>query len=415
MSETLKLSSSEIRSWLENETSRTFIQVHSKADRLVDDMRKSLEGLADASKMLLDNSGKEIEKRNMKMYGRARALNKLARLFVDRLKQVKAPDKVSYASFNSYVQETQKTLFVFDVDIRNWFPRISPFFIIDRRKFQVAFEKSKIYLKELQNFQTKEYVKTKTLEDTFQLVDNLKNLETQLANLDKQKARAEAENASLDREIDETRQKMADLKSRGGLSELDQISTEIESINTEVKHNLQHLQKPFIKLQALSLHGGGSGLTQDELRKLNQYLDSPFEALATEETGYPLLRQILQKLSRLLAEGKLVLKPDKMRKAEQAVNNILNGNSLTGLHQRCVDASKRRAQLSSSSEVSETRSDLSRLQEHIERLERRSDGIDSEKSAIERAHRETLEKIANHKSQIEKNIFSFLNKHVRVA
>jgi predicted nucleic acid-binding Zn-ribbon protein len=415
VSETLKLSSSEIRSWLENETSRTFIQVHSKADRLVDDMRKSLEGLADASKMLLDNSGKEIEKRNMKMYGRARALNKLARLFVDRLKQVKAPDKVSYASFNSYVQETQKTLFVFDVDIRNWFPRISPFFIIDRRKFQVAFEKSKIYLKELQNFQTKEYVKTKTLEDTFQLVDNLKNLETQLANLDKQKARAEAENASLDREIDETRQKMADLKSRGGLSELDQISTEIESINTEVKHNLQHLQKPFIKLQALSLHGGGSGLTQDELRKLNQYLDSPFEALATEETGYPLLRQILQKLSRLLAEGKLVLKPDKMRKAEQAVNNILNGNSLTGLHQRCVDASKRRAQLSSSSEVSETRSDLSRLQEHIERLERRSDGIDSEKSAIERAHRETLEKIANHKSQIEKNIFSFLNKHVRVA
>ena len=171
MSEILKISSANVKSWLESETGSIFIPVHSKAQKLLDDMRKTLENLTDASKMLLENSGKEIEKRNMKTYGRARALNKLARLFLDRMRQIKVPDQVSYDSFRAFVQETQKAFLVTEVDVRNWFPRVSPFFILDRRKFLTVFEKAKELLKDLNNFLTKEYVKTKTLEETFQLID----------------------------------------------------------------------------------------------------------------------------------------------------------------------------------------------------------------------------------------------------
>jgi len=64
--------------------------------------------------------------------------------------------------------------------------------------------------------------------------------------------------------------------------------------------------------------------------------------------------------------------------------------------------------------VAETKSDLSRLQEHLEKLERRRESIESEKNAIERAYSETLEKIRNHKNQIEKNIFSFMDRRVRI-
>jgi hypothetical protein len=414
LSETLKLSLKDVKGWLEKETSAIFIPVHGRAQKLVDEMRRQLENLTESSKMLIDNSQKEIEKRNMKIYGRARALNKLGHMFFDRMKQIKVPDEVTYDSFNSFVQETQRALIVTEVDIRNWFSRISPFFILDRRKFLIIFEKTKELLKEMTSFLTKEYIKTKTLEDSFQLIDKLKTLEEQLENLKQQKAKAENEEAHVDGEITGTQQKMADLKTRGAISQLSQTTMEIDALSTEVKHALHHLQKPFIKLQALSIHGGGSGLTQDEVKKLGQYLENPFETLATEETDYPALRQILQKTDRLMTDGKLKLKPDKMRKAEQAIEQILNKNSLANLQQKCIEATTQKTQLSKSPEVTETRSDLSKLQGLIEKLETRKTIIASEESSIKQAYNETLSKIQNHRSQIEKNILGFMNRKVHV-
>src|SRR5665647_2126988 len=94
-------------------------------------MNFQIQAIIDVSKLLFDTSSKEIERRNMKVYNRARALNKLARLFLDRLKKLNPPEQVSYDSLSRYVQETQKIMLVTDIDIKNWFPRISPFFIMD--------------------------------------------------------------------------------------------------------------------------------------------------------------------------------------------------------------------------------------------------------------------------------------------
>lgn len=414
MAEVEKFSSKDIKGWLEKETSSIFVPVHAKAQKLADELRKALESLADASKMLLDNSAKEIEKRNMKTYGRARALNKLARLFLDRIRQVKAPEKVSFESLQEFAKETQKALLVTEVDIRNWFPRISPFFILDRRKFLVVFEKAKETLKDVSDFLTKEYIKTKTLEETFQLIDKLHAFETQLADLMAKSEKIEAERASIEREIAETRRKMDDLKSKGGISQLTQIDSEIEALSAEVKQSLQHLQKPFIKLQSLTLHGGGSGLTPEEVKKLSDYLENPFEALATEGNGYPLLVQILRKLDRAMSEDKLKLKADKMRKAKQTIENILEKNSLASLHQKCVDVLKRKNQLSASIEIAETKSYLQGFQGHLENLERKIKSLEFEENALKNAYKETSEKIQSHKTQIEKNIFSFLGRKVRI-
>jgi len=414
LSDIEKFSLKNVKSWLESETGPIFVPVHGKAQRLTGEMRKSLENLADVSKMLLENSGKEIEKRNMKTYGRARALNKLARLFLDRMHGIKVPDKISYDSFSGFVQETQRAFLVTEVDIKNWFPRISPFFILDRRKFLTLFERAKELLKELQSFLTKEYVKTKTLEETFQLMDKLRILEDQLANLKEQRAKAEGEKASIEKEIAETQQEMDDLKEKSVISHLTQISMETKKLSIEVKRNLRHLRKPFIKFRSLTLRGGGSGLAPEEFNKLNQYAENPFEAFAREEAGYPLLRKILQKLARSMSEGKLKLKSDRKRKAEQAIENIVNKNSLASLHEKCVDVVTRKKQLSASAEVAEAKSDLSRLREFLEKLERRRTSVESEESMMERAYNETLERIRNNKNQIEKNIFGFMSKRVHI-
>lgn len=414
LSEAVKLSSKEAKSWLERETGSLLAPIHSKAQKLLKEMRKALESLSEVSKMLLENSGKEIEKRNMKTYGRARALNKLAKLFVDRMRQIKIPEKVTYDSFHDFVQETQRAFLVTDVDIRNYFPHISPFFILDRRKFQVVFEKAKGSLKELNNFLTKEYVKIKTLEDTFQLVEKLQTLEQQLTNFKEQKTKSESEEAQLSKTIAETRQKTDELKAQGSLGQLNKIDSQIEALNSELKQRLQHLQKPFVKLQSLALHGEGSGLTPEEISKLNQYIDKPFEAFTSEEPNHPLLNQILKKLSVLMTQDKLKLKPEKTRKAEQLIQTIFSQNSLADLHQRSLNALSSRKQLFMSPEVAETEKHLSMLKTQLEELERKKKVVEGERVTFEQACSETVEKIKNQKSDIEKNILAATNKRIRI-
>ena len=414
MTETAKFSSSEIKGWLEHETSSVLTPVHTQAQNLRDEMRTALQNENDVSKMLLDNSAKEIEKRNMRVYNRARALNKLARLFLDRMKKVNAPDQVSYDNLSKFAQETQKAFLVTDIDVKNWFPRISPFFIMDRRRFLQVHEKAKETLATLNDFLTKEYVKTKTLEETFQLINELQTLEKQLSEIEEQKVTMRNERLPLEAEIAELEQKTAALKAEGPIDQLKMTETEVETLNSELKHELRHLQKPFIKMQALALQGGGAGLTPDELNKLSQYLEKPFEALATEEAGCPLLKQILQKLARLMSEDKLKLKSDKARKAEQSVDDILKRDSLASIHKRCVDAATRRRLLLGSAKLEEIRQSLSLFQGQIEQLKARKASVEAHEAIKENAHNEVLDKIRNHKKTIEKNIDNSLGEKVQI-
>jgi len=364
--------------------------------------------------MLLDNSAREIEKRNMKTYRRARAMNKLAKVFYDRMRQIKVPEEVSYDTCNEFNQETQKAFSVTDADVRIWFPRISPFFILDRRKFMAIFEKAKEQLRDLQNFLAREYVKTKTLEETFRLVDEMLDLEQQAADIKGRLARAEDYRAGIDREIAETQQKMVELKNAGSIGQLHQTGTEIDSLSVDVKHSLQHLQKPLVKLQSLATHGGGAGLTPEELSKLNRYLENPFEAFSTEAPGHPLLRQILLKLDRAISEGKLKLKPEKIRKAGQTIDNIVNKNALASLHEKSRNAMTRKTRLSASVDVAITQQNLSKTQAHVDDLTRKRGVAETEEVSIRRAHEETLERVRSRKAQIQKNILSSLNKTVRI-
>ena len=412
MSEPLKFSSNEVKGWLERETDSIFIPVNEKAQKLIDEMKKVLENLADVCKVLLENSSKEIEKRSRKTYGKSRALNKLAKLFLKRIQQIEVSDKVSYDSFHDFIQETRKAFTVTEVDIRNWFPRISPFFIMDRRKFLGVFEKAKESLKELQNFLTKEYVKTKTLEDTFQIIDNLLALQGQLADLEARIKKNETEKASIEKEIGETQQKIMDLKNRESLTQLNQIGIEIGKLRKEVKHNLRHLRKPFIKLQSQVFRKGG--LTPEQLEKLNHYSEDPFDAFAAEETGYPILKQILKKLASSMSEGKLKLKRDRKRKAQQDINKIFNKNSLDGLHQKCRETIIRKKQISTSTETAKIKENLSKLQEELKKLKKGKKRIELEKNTTERKSHETLDRIQSRKKEIEENVFDFMGKRILI-
>ncbi len=415
LSTNLKIALTELKGWLENETNTVLTPVHTKAERFLGETREAHKELIESCKMLLENSRKEIDKRNMRTFGRARALNKLAKLFLDRLQPVKVPEKPSYDGIKAFIEEAQKAFTVTDIDVRNWFPRISPFFIMDRGKFIKAFENAKSTLKELNEFLTKEYVKTKALEETFQLIEEVKKLKEHLATLTEEQKKTENEKAKIEEETAETRRKIDALKDGGALNQLTEITSETENLRKELEHALRHVQKPFIKLQSLATHGEGSGLTPEELKMLNKYLTDPFEAMATESSGYPVLKQILQKTARLISEGKLKLKQEKERKAKQAIEEILAKDSLSSLHQKCVAAKLRINQLVASADLAETKAEITKLQEHVERLEKKLESLKAELDKEEKARAETIEKIRSCKNRIEKNILNFTDKKVEIT
>ena len=408
-------SSTETKRWLENQTVSTLKPVHAQAKKLSDDTNLAIHSVEDVSKLLFDTSSKEIEKRNMKLYNRARALNKLSRLFLDRLKKLTPPEQISYDSMSRYSQETQKVFLVTDIDIKNWFPRISPYFIMDRRKFLAVYERARQAYNTMNDYVNKEYVKTKTLEEALQQLNELQNVEEQLINLKREKDSITNERKSLQQEIDVLEQKIFELSSKGPIDKLNLVNSEIDSLSTELKHTLRHLQKPFIKMQALATQGGGGGITPDELTQISNYLESPFDALVSEQQGYPLFKEILQKLEAMLAEDKLKLKSDKARKAEQTVNEILYNNGLDSLQIRCTEMANNKKHILASSKLDEIKQSVSQFQEQVDQLKTRKTSVETHEAVKENSYNETVDKISGLKRTIERNVYSSLEIKIQIA
>ena len=413
---TIQFSSTpELKRWLDDQTKSILTPVHAEAKQLRDDMNDAMQNIADISKTLFDTSSHEIERRNMKVYNRARALNKLARLWIDRLKKLMPPEQISYDTVNRYTQETQKVFMVTDIDIKNWFPRISPFFIMDRRKFLATYERAKQTYTVLNEFVTKEYVKTKTLEETLQLINELQNSERQSVELGAEKNQIQNERVPLETEIAELEQKITELKCKGPIDKLNLVNAEIDALTNELKNTLRHLQKPFIKMQALATGGGGGGITPDQLKVINDYFDKPFEALVGEKNGFPNLREVLQKTQTLIAEDTLKLKPEKARKAEQTITELLNQDVLVKLQMRCVEMATNKEQLCASTKMDEIKQQLIQFQDQVNQLKARKASVETHEAVKENAQKDTLDKINNLKRTIEKNVYASIDKKIQIA
>ena len=409
-----KLSTIELKNWLEKETDAVLKPVQAKAQEHLQQTRSTLQNLVDASKMLLDNSQKEIEKRNMKIYNRARALNKLANMFLERIRRLKPPEQVSFDNLNAYANETQKTLTVIEVDIRNWFPRISPFFIMDRRKFLPVFEKTKLTARSLVEFLNKEYVKSKTLEKTYHQIGELQALEKQIAELDAAKETIKNERLSLEKEMICLEQETNQLKGKATIEQLVRLDAEQEALNSELKQELRHLQKPFLKMQALATYGGGGGITPTELETIGLYMENPFEAIVADQSGCAVLAQILEKLSVMLAEDKLKLKPEKQRKAEEAVEEFKRTDTLAKLRGRSVEVATRKKQILDSEEMKEAKLSLSQFQQKIEALRVRKVNVETDEHFKESQIQELMERAINLKKAIGANVQSFMGQQIQL-
>ncbi len=413
MSETLEIPLKDLRKWLEQETVFMVEPLKTEAESLLENVKAKLDDVLETSDKLLDDAEKEIDKGSRRTYRRAKVMYKLARNSSEMIDKVTIPDEISQETLRTLCKELGKTLATVGRERWKWFPVISPYFIIDRRRFDVALKRAVDSLRELRSFSSDKYAKAKAVEDAFSMIDKLLQLSSNLDEVKRRKEKTELRRGPLEKKIAEKQQKIVSVQGKSEIVELAQVNKEIEELNKTVKHSLRHLQKPFLKFQSLA-RGPGYPLPPDELKKLGEYLSNSLEALATEKEGYPTLKNILQKMEGAIAQGKLKLKTSRLRKAEELINNALKG-SLAPLQRSCKEAFSQRQQLSTSGVIATSQRELAQLQKSLGELQKRKELIDSRGAVLDNKIKRTLKKIEEQKKGLEKVVLELTNRNVQVT
>ncbi|MFB0566963.1 MAG: hypothetical protein ACETVM_00040 [Candidatus Bathyarchaeia archaeon] len=414
MSEIFQIRLADLKEWLQKETAPLIKPLKDKAEKLLKGIKNRLDDVQENGDRIFVKSDKEVQKGSSKTYRCAKAANKMSKNVSGIINQVAVPDDISYENFRLLLGDLGKTFAAIEHERRVWYRRISPYFILDRRRLDIAIKRAEDSTQELHSFLSQKYVKVKTTESTLDMVDKLSQLLEEAEDVQKRKTQTEKRLRLLEERILENERKTGLTQDKAELSELSKVEQRIRDLKVKVKYNLRHLQKSFYKMQSLARRGQVA-LPPNEARKLQQYRKNPFEALSNEEEGYPILKKLVQRLDDAIHRGKLKLKTARLRKAREQIDGILKKDSLVNLHHNCLEAISKKRQLSRSETVTTTQEELEELKVALQDLQKQKESIESRRRVLEEEHQRTLKKIETQKNELEKSIFELVDKEVQVV
>jgi hypothetical protein len=362
---------------------------------------------------LLDDAEKEIAKGSRKTYRRAKFLHKLAGKFAALIEEVTIPEEISGKSLHQTSEQIEKTLKTIGKERTKWFRAISPYFIMSRRRFDFALKRTDDSFRNLTDFLSEEYAKAETAESVSSRIEELHESLDELNQLEKAKEKRKRKREHVEKKIAQNQQKLQMIQTKDEVVELAQINEKIEELTYTVKHDLRHLQKPLLKFQTL-VTSPGFRLLPEETKKLDEYLTNPFEALATEMEGYPLLRSILRKIDAALDNKKLKLKSSRMKKAKDQIDSILNKTALLSLQKNCSEAFSKKTELSTSGIISESRDERAGLQNRLKELQTQKSLLEARNARFEKKHEEARLRLDEQKRALEKIVSDLSVKNVQI-
>ncbi len=404
----------EVKQWLNKETERAIQPLQEKARSLLKEIKERISDATDSSEKILQNSQSEIDKSNPKTYRFSRNASKFAENLISTLEALKISENIEYESLRVLGDELEKTCGNIDQLRRSAYPYISPYFILDRRRLDVFIKRLYDITKELRSFLTSKYAVVKTADEASSHVDRLaQTLEDTKRNEDRLNQTQE-KMLLLEKDITEAKEKLLQTRSRSEFDELAKLDQRTLELRAEVKHRLRHLQKPFYKLQSLS-RSGEAAVPPDEVHKLEEYLKDPLAALAGEDIGYPTLRSILAKLDSTITQGKLKLKAQRLRKAQDQIDAVINKSSLDQLQKNGQETLSQRKQLKSSEATRTLQAELLQLQRQIEALQKEYESVGVRSRALKSDQLKLEERTENLRKELEDKILQLTHKNVGVA
>lgn len=414
MSAALKVPLENLEEWLKRELAPVLEPLKAEGANMFNDVRSKLDDLRDACGKLLVDSEAEMAKANRKTYRSARAANKFGRDTLDAVDKVVVAEEFSRENLRILNEDLERALVSIEQERINLFRRIEPYFILSRRRFDIALKRTIDSFKALRGFSSQKYVKAETMENTFSMVHRLFVLLQDLEKVQKQKKQTEIKKKNIEDEIKKKQLDIVAIQKKTEIQGLVQINEEAGELEKKVKNSLRHLQKPFFKFQALS-QGPRQYLMLEEAKKLDEYLNNPFEAFATEEDGYPMLKTILHKMVAAIDQGKLKLKSSRLRKAQWEIKNIADKDALIPLHRKCKETFSRKQQILTSEAMESSQKELESHQTRLGELQKHKEFIGSKYNVLDGEYQELLQKIESQKTELEKTVLRLTGKRVTVT
>jgi len=406
-----EISIQEIHEWFRQETESFLVPLRKDGEKLVADIKSKLLDVQEVCKAIMRESEEEVKAGEKPR--KARAMYKLARYFLQLTENVSLPTQMSFTGLEELKSDLEKVLNLIARQRAIWYPLISPLFIISRRRLDVALEKLMNASKELRVLLSEKHSKAKIIEETSIIISKVYKLHEELkkAKIEKEKTKSEIE--KLETQIEEYQRKITLIQMKPELINLSLLDEKIKELDRNVKHSLRHLQKPFRKMQQLTQNTKEKTFLIN-VQKLDEYLSKPFIALATEEEGYPILKNILQATSLAIEQNKLKLKAARSRKAREDIAKLLNENSLLNLQLQCKETFAQLQKLQSSEVVLALRSEYLKLQESLNELLKRKEIENSRLTSQRIEYDSKLKEITTQKIEIEKNIQNTLGKNIKI-
>jgi hypothetical protein len=413
MSETLKIPLKDAKEWLGKQTTSIVDPLKLEAKKLLEDIKFKLEELSEACNKLLDDAEKELAKGSRKTYRRAKFLFKLAEKFQKSIDDLIVPIEINAKTLNEASEKIGKAIKIISQEKTKWFQAISPYFIMSRRKFEVTFKRVEDSYQIFSNFLSEEYKKAENAENVFPKIDDLQQSLEELGKYENDKKNRTQKKDFLETEISNMTQKIQAIQNKDEVVELNKLNTKTEELAKSIKKELRHVEKPLLKFQTL-VNNPGYNLNPDASRKLEEYLSNPFEALSTEEEGYPLLKNILKKIDAALENKKMKLKPSRLKKAKDQIDNIVNKSALIKFQKNGIEIIDKKQEIMASETIGKFREKKTELYDQLQDLQRKSDILEAKDARHDKLHNEAEERVIEQKKELEKIIAEISKRVVQI-
>ena len=409
ISETVQIGIGEFKPWLEKETARFLAPLNAQGRRMLEKIKERLNEAHAACEKLADEARREMERG--KAVRKAKLTEKLARHFLRQLDSVVLPKGMSFSELDQFRRDLEKAFSSIARERSIWFPRISPLFILARRRIDLEFTRVAGASTELRGFLSEDYSRAEVVEELAAKADDLIRSLDEVSVYQRRRKDVEEKARLLQEQVDIGTTELESLKKGAELGDLAETAQRIQQLRKQVEHELRHLQKPFVKFMNLTQETGVA-LPADELQKFFQYLEDPLAAFATEEPGYPRLKGILTRVERMMNEGKLKLKSSRIRRGQREIEEIVNKNRLGSLQQTCSREFSRYQQSRSSEETEAAQSRYVQLQRKREELVKQREAADARLGRLQDEEKQLLERVDGQRRELEQLVSEHLERRI---
>ncbi len=325
-----------LQDWLRHSLSSNLSQVERERDKLVAEITRAVNSLAQFCSQLLRKAEQDMESKrdNRAEYRAAKAVARLTSIIPEMCKEIKVPTQRDSVSLRNLQRETSKLASEAARTREEWLRQIRPYHIIDMMTLGGNIDKLRRLGDELHTFLIGRGLLLRSLEELDERLDSLAKLRASKDSATSQRQSVERNLAETEEADNSLRKEVEEIRKDPNIKEYLQVDAELKALRSELIHSgFSRLGRPLKKLMSIS-ERGDYPLPVEVRESTKEYIKKPFTTFLAEDAGYPHLKAVMSALSKAVSSGKMALKSREAKKVIERTEQIVSGNSLAGIYEK---------------------------------------------------------------------------------